>query len=249
MILMPISSADFDPSEASIAWKLLCQAGIEVVFATEDGQPGRGDERMLTGKGVGPWKKILMARKDAIQAYEEMVGSPAFRKPLRYADLRVSEFRGLMLHGGHAPGIRPYLESEALQKIIAQFAAADKPLGAICHGVLLAARSKASDGRSILHGKKVTCLLRSQEMAAYTMTRAWLGTYYRTYPGTTTEEEVISYLRSPEDFQHGPRPLFRDSPTHLSRGFTVRDGNILTARWPGDAYSYGLAYLELLKQN
>ncbi|MBX7058463.1 MAG: type 1 glutamine amidotransferase domain-containing protein [Leptospirales bacterium] len=245
-IIMPMATADFDPSEASIAWKLLTRAGVEVQFATADGKPGAGDQRMLDGNGLGVWKKILIARQDAIDAYNEMVASPAYLKPLLYSKLRVADFDGLMLHGGHAPGVKQYLESTELQSFVAKFIESGKPTGAICHGVLLAARSKGADGRSVLYGRKCTCLLRSQEMAAYNMTRAWLGTYYRTYPETTTQDEVMSFLRDPSDFQEGPKPLFRDSETKLGRGFTVLDGNLLTARWPGDAYNYGLQYLKLL---
>ncbi|MCC6275003.1 MAG: DJ-1/PfpI family protein [Leptospiraceae bacterium] len=246
MILMPMSQTDFDPSEASIAWKLLTRAGIPVKFATPTGSPAEGDFRMLTGNGLGIWKRILIARKDAIDSYKEMVKSLAYQKPLKYDELKASDYKGILLHGGHAPGIKEYLESEKLQSLIVDFIQAGKPLGAICHGVLLLARSRAKDGKSVLYGKKCTCLLKSQEMAAYNLTRLWLGTYYRTYPETTTQEEVMGYLKSPEDFIEGPRPVFRDSEKKLSRGFTVRDGNILTARWPGDAYNYGLEYIKML---
>lgn len=248
MILMPVSSTDFDPSEASIAWKILQQAGIPVTFATPDGRPGSADARMLTGDGLGVWKRILMARKDAVQAYHEMAATQEFQKPMRYADTRASDFKGLLLPGGHAPGMRVYLESEDLMRVIREFMDAVKPVGAICHGVLLAARSPGSDGKSVLHGRKVTCLLRSQEMAAFNLTRLWLGTYYRTYPETTTQDEVVSFLRSKEDFVEGPTPLTRDSEENRKPGFTVLDGNLLTARWPGDAYNFGHGFLDLLKR-
>lgn len=249
-VVMPMASSDFDPSEASIAWRVLTQAGVTVRFATPDGRPGAADQRMLDGKGLGPWKMILMARQDAIDAYREMESTSSFQNPMRYSELAVENYAGLMLHGGHAPGIRQYLESKELQTFVGRFVESGKPVGAICHGVLLVARSPGGSGRSVLFGRKCTCLLRSQEMAAYNLTRAWLGTYYRTYPHTTTQDEVISYLRSASDFQVGPRPLLRDSEKKLSRGFTVLDGNLLTARWPGDAYNYAFGFLQLLgRQN
>lgn len=245
---MPVSSTDFDPSEASIAWKILHDAGVPVKFATPDGKPGSADPLMLTGQHLGIWKRILMARKDAVDAYHQMAATQEFQKPIEYAEARASDFSGIVLPGGHAPGMRPYLESEQLMRVIREFMEADKPVGAICHGVLLAARSKGSDGKSVLYGKKVTCLLRSQEMAAYNLTRLWLGTYYRTYPETTTQDEVISFLRAKADFQEGPTPLARDSETNRKPGFTVVDGSLITARWPGDAYSFGHGFLELLKR-
>ncbi len=246
VILMPLSQTDFDPTEAAIVWKLCAETGVAFQFATPTGEPAAADDRMLTGRGLGPWKAILQARSDAIEAYRQMTRESGFQKPLRYEELRISDYAGLVLHGGHAPGMRPYLESDRLHRLAAEFLSAGKPVGAICHGVLLAARARDGKGRSILFGRRVTTLLRSQEMAAYNMTRLWLGTYYRTYPDTTCQDEVVSNLRSPEDFVPGPRPLFRDSEQNMGRGFTVRDGNLLTARWPGDAYNFGKQFRAMI---
>ena len=77
------------------------------------------------------------------------------------------------------------------------------------------------------------------------MTRLWLGDYYRTYP-TTVQAEVTAALAAPSDFHAGPRVTLRDSPNHLGRGFTVKDGNYLSARWPGDAYLFGRRFCALL---
>ncbi len=247
MILMPLSATDFDPTEAAVPWQVLTAAGHAVRFATPDAHPGRADGRMLTGRGLGVWKPVLRARQDATRAYDEMTRSEAFQHPIAYADLRPAGFQGLILPGGHAPGMKPYLESPDLMQAVAEFDRQGKPIGAICHGVLLAARSKGADGKSVLHGKKVTCLLRSQEMAAYRMTQLWLGTYYRTYPETTTQAEVVSFLRDPSDFLEGPRPLLRDAPDALGRGFCVVDGKWVTARWPGDSYTFANAFLKLLE--
>ena len=247
MILMPLSQTDFDPSEAAITWKILTDAGLEVRFATPTGQPAAADPRMLTGAGLGPLKPVLMARRDALDAYDAMLRSPAYQNPLTYEAVAPDDIQALILPGGHAPGMRPYLESPLLQKLIVSVMDAERPLAAICHGVLLAARSLREDGRSVLFGKRCTCLLRSQEMAAYNLTRAWLGTYYRTYPDTTTQEEVVSFLRAPDDFEAGPIPMLRDTRDKLDRGFVVTDGNLITARWPGDLYNFGQAILRQLR--
>ena len=243
---MPLSQTDFDPTEASVAWRLCARDGQKFQFATPTGRAATADERMLTGRGLGPWKRILMARRDALEAHDELVNSADFKKPLTYDDLVAADFKALLLHGGHAPGMRPYLESETLMKLVGDFLEAGKPVGAICHGVVLVARSKRN-GQSVLFGRKCTTLLKTQEMAAYNLTRLWLGTYYRTYPETTCQEEVTSLLRQPNDFLEGPRPLFRDSETNLKPGFVVRDRNLLTARWPGDAYSFGLGFREMVR--
>jgi putative intracellular protease/amidase len=247
VILMPLAQTDFDPSEAAITWQVLREAGLELRFATPRGEPAGADARMLSGRGLGPWKRWLMARRDARDAYAAMLRDAAYRNPLSYDAVAADKVDVLILPGGHAPGMRPYLESPVLQRLVAQVVAADKPLAAICHGVLLAARSARGDGRSVLYGKRCTCLLRSQELAAWTLTRAWLGSYYRTYPHTTTQDEVISRLRAREDFLPGPVPLLRDTPQQPRRGFVVVDGKLITARWPGDAYAFGAAICRMLR--
>jgi putative intracellular protease/amidase len=42
------------------------------------------------------------------------------------------DFDALLLTGGHAPGMRVYLGSVALQSAGADFFAQEKPVGAIC---------------------------------------------------------------------------------------------------------------------
>ncbi|EMF90844.1 DJ-1/PfpI family protein [Leptospira santarosai str. ST188] len=244
-ILIPLPSVDFDPSESSIPWKILKENGYEIFFATPDGKPGSADFRMLTGKGLGIWKPLLIAHKKARNAYDEMISDFHFQNPISYKNLKPENFEGLILPGGHAPGMKEYLESKELQKFVGAFFASGKPLGAICHGVVLAARSKIpGTDQSILYGKKTTALLKSQEMAAWNLTRLWLGNYYRTYP-QTVEDEVKSALKDPQDFHFGPKPIFRDNHKKLKRGHAITDGHYVSSRWPGDAHSFTISFMKL----
>ena len=88
--------------------------------------------------------------------------------------------------------------------------------------------------------------MKAQELGAYDLTKLYLGDYYLTYPGLTVEDEVKSVLVDESDFHEGPAPLGRDSPDDLSPGFYVRDGQYLSARWPGDAYSFAYQYVDMI---
>jgi protease I len=158
----------------------------------------------------------------------------------------LDHFDGLILAGGHAQGMREYLESNQLQSIVAGFFARSQPVGAICHGVLLAARSRALSGNSVLNGKRTTALTKFMELAGWALTCLYLGNYFRTYP-TTVEDEVRAALAAPEDFILGPIAVVRDSPGNLKVGFTVRDGNYLSARWPGDAHRFASEFASMLE--
>jgi putative intracellular protease/amidase len=279
-VAMPIPSRDFDPTEVAVSWQVLTGMGHRVVFATPDGQPGAADQIMLDGIGLDPWGKLpglkrlrligllLRANKDARQAYSAMLALAEFQAPRTWDDLRAENFDGLVLPGGHrARGMREYLESTVLQRFVAAMFAADKPVGAICHGVLLAARSVGADGRSVLYGRKTTALLWAQEKAADGLAkigRWWDPNYYRTYddaPGQpqgymSVEQEVTRALARPEDFLHVPADgpdrgrktsgLHRDSARDPRPGWVVVDGNYVSARWPGDAHMFARTLGEML---
>ncbi len=239
-ILMPLPRRDFDPSETGIPWRVLTARGHRIVVATPDGTPGEADPRMVTGAGLGLLAPVLKADKHGLAAYQALEASPEFRAPLAYDAIAATGFDAVLLPGGHAKGMRDYLESPVLQQVVAAAFAAGKPVGAICHGVVLAARSQAAPGRSVLHGRRTTSLLRSQEMLAWNLTRLWLGDYYRTYP-QTVEDEVVAALARKEDFEHGPTSFSRDTPDKPD-GFAVIDGKYVSARWPGDAHRFSLAF-------
>ena len=245
-ILIPLPAHGFDPTEAAVPWKVLSERGHEVVFATPDGKPVSADPIMVTGKGLGILKSVLRADATGRAAYDEMLASSSFQNPITHIDASRGAFDALVLPGGHDKSVKPYLESEVLQGIAAEFMSAGKPLGAICHGVLILARAKGPEGRSAIHGRKVTSLIDRLELTGYHLTRWWMGDYYRTYPGITTEDEVRAALAADEDFDRGPGGTKRDSMDATHHGFVVRDGNLVTARWPGDAHRWSLEIHALL---
>jgi putative intracellular protease/amidase len=153
----------------------LVDAGHEVVFATPDGEPAAADPRILTGHGFALWRQFLRAVTHARDVYTQMTQSEAFQHPLRYEQLDPEVFDGVILTGGHAPHMKPYLESSIVQELVATYMLQDKPVGALCHGVLVVARARdPKTGRSVLYGRKTTALTSTQEYLAWLMTGLWL---------------------------------------------------------------------------
>jgi hypothetical protein len=242
---------------------------------------------MLTGEGLDPWgfipglKKIcligltLRAESGARKAYQQLLQDPNFQHPLRYDQLKVADFDGLILPGGHAPNMVPYLESKDLQQFVAEFfetPGADnnhKPIAAVCHGVLVAARAiSPTTKQSVLYGKKTTALTWKLESTAWLLTkyfaRFWDSNYYRTYQESkgdpkghwSVESEIKRALAAPDDFlnvdptQTGAwlraSGLARDSETNDKPAWVVQDGNYLSARWPGDVHTMTNRFIGLL---
>ncbi|SED60716.1 type 1 glutamine amidotransferase domain-containing protein [Streptomyces melanosporofaciens] len=243
-ILLPLPDRDFDVTEVAVPWKLLTDLGHEVVIATEHGDgPPAADPLLITGVLFGQ----LGAEPEPKEFYRRLTDATAFRHPLAWADLEPEAYDGLILPGGHAPGMRQYLGSDVLREKIAEFWRLDRPVGAICHGVLALARTKdPATGRSVLADRRTTCLPAYMERTAYYLTAWRRGRYYRTYPAYV-QDEVVAALNDPTQFERGPIELRRrGTATDDAPAFVVQDGRYLSARWPGDAYLFARRFAEML---
>ena len=237
LILLPQS--DFDPTEVAVPWKAWRDAGHDIVFATETGAPAACDPVTLTGDGLPFWAKSLQARSDNVALYNEMMASPEFSAPIRWTAARAADFVLIHFPGGHAPGMKTYCESREVQRIAREAFSSNQPVSAICHGVLPLARS------GVLLGRKTTALTGTMEGIAVALTKIRLGNHYRTYP-QSVEEEVKAALSNPDDFSTGPLlPRFATEAQPCA-GFIVRDGNYVSARWPGDAWTLATEMLKMV---
>jgi len=126
-VLIPVPDHDFDPTETGVPWRTLCRRNHRVVFATPNGKIASADPRMVTGKGLGILAPLMKADRNGQSAYEQMRESQEFRHPIAYGDLDPKNFDGIILPGGHAQGMREYLESSLLQSIVAEFFAHNLP--------------------------------------------------------------------------------------------------------------------------
>ena len=243
-VLIPLPDHDFDVTEVAVPWRLLTRLGHVVRFATEHGGTApRADQRLLDGVIFGQ----LGAAAEPKAFYRQMDSDEEFQTPIAWEDVKPDEFGGLILPGGHAPGMRQYLGSDVLRRKVAEYWALGRPTGAICHGVLVLARTHdRTTGLSPLYGRRTTCLPKYMERSAF-LTTAWrLGRYYRTYP-EYVEDEVRDALRDPADFARGPRVLSkRGTETDDGPAFVVQDGNYVSARWPGDAFLFAKRFADRL---
>ncbi|PHR93232.1 MAG: hypothetical protein COA69_04590 [Robiginitomaculum sp.] len=247
-ILMLLPNNDFDPTESAVPWHVLREAGHEVWFASEDGTQAACDPITLNGSGLTGALKTLAVRPENRALYTQMINDPHFRKPMAWHNVEPEEFAGLILPGGHAPGMRAYLESKYVQTICRNFFLRKAPIASICHGILVLARTQDIPNRSLLYGYKVTGLNNFQEKIAIKMTRKKMGDHYQTYP-ETVQDEVMRGLANPKDFEAGPvMPSFGTAKAP-HKGFVVVDRHLVSARWPGDAYKLAHTFCGLLSED
>jgi putative intracellular protease/amidase len=223
-VLIPLPDTDFDVTAMAVPWKLLTRAGHAVTFATErGGQAPAADPLLLTG--------VLFGQLGAGPSRSAATRSSPARRSSRHPSRGAASTSRSSTRSSSPAAMRP----GCVNTWAARSCSLGRPWGAICHGVLVAARA------GVLKGRRTTCLPFYMERTAYFLTAWKLGTYYRTYLAYV-EEEVRAALAAPGDFVRGPTHLMRRG-TDADDGpaFVVEDGHYGSARWPGDAYKFARA--------
>jgi len=231
---MPLPDHDFDPTESAIPWKVCTSRGWEVVFSTEHGNVAQTDPHLLNG----PLPGLLSAGAKAKAAFRQMEQDPSYQHPIPYAEIDPDRYQAILLPGGHALGNRQYLECTVLQNEVLQFWQKGKVIGAICHGVLVVARTiDPRTGHSVLYGHKVTAVPKSLDRAGYLLD-TWLVRRGYVMYSSCVADEVRACLERPEDFSNGPSVL---DP------YVVSDGNLITSRWYMDAKKFAERFADELQ--
>lgn len=233
-VLIPLPDNDFDPTESATPWRVCVDRGWRATFATEEGKVAAADRRLLMGFVRGPLGAGPMGLRD----YKRMTEAPEYQKPIRYDEINVDDYDAILLTGGHAPGMKQFLESKVLQEKVVGFFKQNKGVGAICHGLLVLARTIAPPtGKSVLYDYNTTSLTKLLEMIGYVSTFWLLGRRFRTYD-TYVEDEVVAALRDPRQYSRG----------WLFVPHVVVDRNLVTSRyWLFDVVSYSEKFAETVE--
>lgn len=231
IILIPLPDHDFDPTEASIPWEKIHSLGWKVDFSTERGAVAETDLNRLKGPG-------LFSASTKVQAtYQRMTEDSSYQHPIPYAEIEPSKYDALVLPGGDALRMRQYLDSTVLQAKVLQFWQQGKLIGAICHGMLVLARTiDPATGHSVLYGRKVTVLPKSLDQAVYFINSKLRKLGYVRYDKWVADE-IRACLEKPDDFSSGPG---------LLAPYVVQDGNLITSRYYTDAEVFGDRFIKAL---
>eukprot|EP01094_Clydonella_sp_ATCC50884_P030451 TRINITY_DN9943_c0_g1_i1.p1 TRINITY_DN9943_c0_g1~~TRINITY_DN9943_c0_g1_i1.p1 ORF type:complete len:295 (+),score=68.03 TRINITY_DN9943_c0_g1_i1:166-1050(+) len=247
-VVVPLPSVGFDATEMAMPCSLLAKLGHTLVFATKDGKPSEGaDPLTLTGMLGGLLAKPSAA---ALADYASVVSSDAYKNPVPFSALSAHDYDGVLLVGGHHPGMDEFLREELLRPFLADMLSAeDKRVAAVCHGVLHLSRA------GLISDRTVTAVPRRLERIGVVVTEYVAGLPSASYQLSTTGNAWVQDEVEPVagTFLDGSLPLAADVLVHplvppswtdaaLTRAFVVVDRNLVTARFWGDAPAFAHAF-------
>ncbi|CAG7849931.1 SubName: Full=Uncharacterized protein {ECO:0000313/EMBL:CCA67356.1} [Serendipita indica DSM 11827] len=188
----------------------------------------KADQMMLTGTLAS----LLGAKAAAKDAYtNSLSASTSFKEPKAWNDpeFSLTQYDVVIIPGGHerrgenkedepSKGVRQIIESRHLRSLLSEIwpytrdkdGSSDKKMvvGAIWFVEILTTVylfdfTKDETGNSILYDRKMTTLPEHLERLAHSLTGAFIGDYYRTYPGRYTAALVQECLATPEQYLPG----------------------------------------------
>lgn len=188
-------------------------AGAEVVLATPLG--GRPP--------VDPKSDAADAHTDATRRFaSDAAAQRAFASTAKLAEMNAADFDALFYPGGHGPLWDLVQDPDSL-RLIPAFAAADKPIAAVCHGPCVLIYARDGNGAPLLQGRRVTGFTNSEERAV----------------GLT---RVVPYAL--EDMLVKQGAQFESGADFAP--YCVRDGNLVTGQNPASSAPAAHLVLELL---
>jgi putative intracellular protease/amidase len=141
---------------------------------------------------------------------------------LKLADVTEAGFDAIFYPGGHGP-LWDLAEDADSKRLIEAFAAADRPVGAVCHAPAVFRDTLGADGKPLVSGRRVTGFTNSEEEAV----------------GLT---KVVPFLV--EDMLKANGGQYEKGADWAS--FVLQDGKLVTGQNPASSAPAAKALLDLL---
>jgi putative intracellular protease/amidase len=200
--------------EFAAPYYLLRDAGATITLASpQGGQPP------LDPKSDGEDFQTAATRRFK----EDADAQQALAATVKLAEIKADGFDGVFYPGGHGP-LWDLAEDADSKALIEAFAAADRPVAAVCHAPAVFRLTLGTDGKPLVSGRRVTAFSNSEEAAV----------------GLT---DVVPFLL--EDMLAANGASYEKGDDWGS--FVVVDGKLVTGQNPGSSEATAQALLDLLK--
>jgi putative intracellular protease/amidase len=199
--------------ELATPYRLFDKAGYDILFGTPGGAPAPLDPASLEEPWLLPAGHWFLGQPTAMAKLE---------KPVDLAEVDAGRLAAIFLVGGTGT-LWDFPGSTALGQLATDLHAADKPVAAICHGVVGLMTATAADGSPLVKGRAITCFSNEEEaMLEYDKLVPLLAE-------TALVDQGANYRRA--------APF---------EAMVVEDGNLITGQNPASAEPLAAALLKRL---
>lgn len=139
--------------ELARPYQLLTGAGVDILFATPGGEPAPLDPASLAEPWLLPAGHWFLDQKDAVAQLET---------PLDVADVDSSRLDAIFLVGGTGT-LWDFPSCAPLGALVTTLDRQNKPLAAICHGVVGLMTATAANDEPFVAGRSLTCFSNAEE--------------------------------------------------------------------------------------
>lgn len=201
--------------EVIVPYMLFSEAGYQIDIASPLGGQAPFDPGSI--KPAGQNNPIIE------RFLADAVAQTKVKQTLRVSEVHVQPYDALFFPGGHG-AMWDLPESADVKRVVEQAAAANKVIGAVCHGVAGLVSARLPDGRSIVADRRVNSFTDQEEQAA----------------GLT---QIVPFLLESRLTELGGN--FEKAPNWTS--FAVTDGLLITGQNPASSALVAQQMLQTLQ--
>jgi putative intracellular protease/amidase len=141
--------------EFAAPYYVLKDAGAQITLASpKGGQPP-----------LDPKSDAEDAQTDATRRFKADAGAQkALASTVPLGEVDADEYDAVFYPGGHGP-LWDLAESEDSKRLIEDFAASDRPIGAVCHAPAVFKHTLGAGGKPLVSGRRVTGFTNTEEEA------------------------------------------------------------------------------------
>jgi len=200
--------------ELAAPYYVFKEAGADITVASPKGGQVPLDPKSLA---------IILATRNTKRFLKDIEAMNFLAHSMLLSAIKADDFDVVFLPGGHGP-LWDLANNEILKQLLEAFHRNDKPIGAVCHGVVGLVSLQNDIGEPLVKGKQLTGFSNSEEKSA----------------GLTS---VVPFLLETKLLSLGA--LYSKGPDYVSH--VVTEGNIFTGQNPASSEDVAKKMVALMK--
>ena len=212
--------------ELQAPWDALRVAGHEVTLATRFGQKPLPIGVSMDPQFMDPVRNLSINPPEVVRRVDELLDGPEWDQPIRFTDIRMSEYDGIVLVGGPGSAL-DMVGNPNIHRILLEAYRSDKLIAALCYtvGCLAFTRDPERGHKSIIYGRTVVA-----HPADWDLVDDIGYTLYRATPENHGTDIVTAGFAFP--LQHMTEDAVGPNGRVIAQGGATRDEPCVAVDWP-----------------